>query len=314
MEHRDGDFDSVVRQMLEDRGKNPKGRIDRQKYVDWGHPLNEVRRAAEYVAKKWPDVAKYSNFPESQENIGKQQAMLNSLQNRVQEYEKGRPEREKLEKEIIELKWKIADLDRKYQEVMEKLNRLQGEKLSSRAVNVDEMERETGQMKEEISTVKSEVHEIAKRIGALEQDLNENDSSIGYLKSKFSLLIEAANNAKSNHENEIVRQRSRFWKMFMAETAVLAILGIIIVVSHALNVIAGDMIMIGRSFSATMINDIHLVTRSLKRFPLAALHFIELHLTHFSHSLISFLRPVAVFFLIVILIILLMSGIATKRR
>ena len=307
MKHNDGDIEDIVSQMLQDRTDNPKGRIDRQKYVDEGHPRNEVRKAAEEVAKIWPILVKHGGLLESQETIKKLQASVRSLEERVHKYERGKPEREELETRVRELERKIAEEEEKYRGAMEELGSLRMEKSYARSVNADEMEYKIREQQEEISRLNVQAEESTSRMNVLNYELEERDKFIKSLQVKNYLLNEVSISTESAYEEEISHERSKFRMLFIVETAMVAILVVLLLVSHALNVVARGIIMIGVSFTAIMIHDIHFVTSSLKLIALAALHYIELHLSLFFQSLVSFLRPVVVFFVIILLILLIMS-------
>ena len=307
MKHKDGDTEDVVGQMLQDHRENPKGRIDRRKYVGEGHPANEVRKAAETAAKIWPILDKYGNILESEETIKSLRESLGSLQERVKKNERGKPEREELERKVHELEKKIAEEEEKYRGDMEELERLRKERSSTRSVNVDEMEYKISEQQKEISRLKVQVNESTSSMQGLNYELVDRDEYIKSLQHANKWLDEASSDTESAHKEEISHERSRFLKMFIVETAVLAILLVLLFVSHALNVVARGIVMAVGSFTSIITYDIHLVTLSLKLIALAALHSIELHLSHFFHSLVSSLVPVAVFFVLIILILLIVS-------
>ena len=321
MEHKDGDIEDVVNQMLQDRRENPKGRIDRQKYVDKGHPINEVRKAAENVAEIWPILDKYGNVLKSEETIKKLQGSYKSLEEKVREQEKkmkerkeGKKGREELETEVRELKLELERLKKEHEDAKKELQTLPIGTPPPRSVNVSEMESEIEEKREEIDRLRNQVNKGANTIRTLNNQMAEKSGMIEKLRLDKEGLREDFANKESIHREKNLRQRSRYWKILTVETAVLAILVVIIVVSHALNVIAGDIIMIGRPFVASMIYGMRIVTGFVKRFPQVAFHFIELHLTLFFHSLIQFLKAHAVVFLIVILFFLLVSISANKWR
>lgn len=319
MEHRDEDVDEVIKGMLEDRRANPKGRIDRQKYISKGYLPNDVRKAAEAVAEIWPILDKYGNVLESEETIRKLNEAYRSLEKRAQEQEKriqenveGKPQREELARKVRELEEKNAEKEKKYKEATDELGRLREEKSNTGSVDVDEIQRRLEKQQKDIERLNEEASERDGTIAEMRQQLEQRYRDIRSLQEKNDQLNDASTKAESECEKKIIHKRSRFKKMFTVETGVLAILLVLLFVSHGMEVIARGMIMTVRSLTATMIDAIHLVASTLKLIALGALHYIELHLSLFLHSLVSSLEPVAVFSLIVLLI-LLIAGTANKR-
>ncbi|MGC8618580.1 MAG: hypothetical protein ACP5UZ_07620 [Thermoplasmata archaeon] len=319
MEHKDSDVEEVINQMLQDRRKNPNGRIDREKYVKKGHPQNEVRKAAETASEIWPILDKYGNIIESEVTIRKLQESYRLLEEkvfeqerRIQEHEEGKPEREELARKVRELERQNQEGRDRYQKAMKELESLRSERSYTTSVDVREVQWRLKKQQEDISRLNGEAIEGIRTIAEMRRQLEQKDGYIKNLKEKNDLLNEAGTRAESAYKEQIGHERSRFRMMFSVETAVLAILLVLLFVGHGMDIIARGMIIMVRLLTATMISDIHSIISSLKLIALGALHYVELHLSLLIRSLFSFLRPVAIFFLIVLLIFLIAS-IANKR-
>ena len=321
MDNKDDLLDSLVKQMLEDLRRSNSDRISREKYEKMGHSKNEVRKAAEITREIWPILDKYGNFIETEDTIRKLQDLLQSSNRRVdeqdhrmQDLEKDKKEMEKLKKSVEELKAELESVKEKHEEPKNDKETLVNEVPSTKNVNVAEMENEIREKLEIIDELSAKVNESAETIRNLENQLTEKDGAFERLEREYWMLTKDFYDDKTNFEDNIVSQRNKFLKFFMEETVVVAILVIMLLVTRALNVITGDVIMIGRSLGATMINGILLVIGAVKRFPSSALHFLELHLTYFSHSLVSFMKPVVFYFVIVFIVFVLVGfGMGNRR-
>ncbi len=315
MEHKDGDINDVVNQMLQDRRENPKGRIDRQKYVDRGHPPNEVRKAAEDVAKIWPVIVKHGNFLECQEcqetkeklraSYGSLEERVQEQEKRVQEHEEGKPEREELERQLREK-------ERKLQDNAEELERLRNEVEQARRANLGQMQKNLNEQEKEIKRLKEEAAESSKSTAKLRGQLADKDWYIEILELEKNQHVQEINRIFDESTKSIRHAKVISRKIVTMETALLGILLVLLFRGHALYVNAIGIIRAGVSFTAMIIHGIYAVPSSLKLIGIRALHYVELHIGLLDQSLVSFLRPFVLFFMI-ILLILLIASVSSKR-
>ena len=302
--HKDGSIDTLIKQMLEDRRDNPKGRTDRQKYIAKGYPLNDVRRAAEAVSEIWPLFLKYGNFLECQEvkeENRKLRAAFSSINQRMEEQQKRMEEHEEGKPEMEELKRQLKENER-----------LRNEVEQARRGNTGQMQRKLHEQEEEIKMLKEETEKSSKLTAELKHELLYKDRLVGVLEGEQEQVQEYVERIKDESAESLRRMKIISRKIFAGETALVAILLVLLLGGHALYVMAIGIIQAGWSFTAMIAHGIYAVSSSFKPTAIWALHYVNHHIMLFDQSMVSFLKSAFIFFLIIFLIILIMS-VSNKR-
>lgn len=317
MAHKEGDIDEVIDGMIKDHkeSKNPESRINRQKYVDQGHPKNEVRRAAETVSKILPTLEKYGRIFEGEKENRQLKEAYRSLEERVGKDQGEKQEKEALQKRISEMEkenGETLDIYRKgveeLKQTKEELKRIRDERGVLSNAEITEEWNRTEEM--EIRRLNIELISRNESIHQLDRKLEEKNRIIGEREQKIKILQDLLGTI-SNVQSASLAMSYRRRRTFMRALSIAAgMLGLIVLVLLGRSEISSMASVIRReagSSIAAIFYYIHVAGNSMKLVATLFVHDIGVHIRLFDSSLISPLRSAAILFLILLLIFLIIS-------